>query len=235
MANKTNDKQGWCKLKIPERKASFEAIESDELTKAYARMNNMPHFVAIRQLFVGELKKMGPFGTLVDVGCGPGSLLKFIAKRFPSLKLAGCDLSQDMLDRARENLANYDIKFVLGSSDKMPFEDCSVNFIVSTMSLHHWNDPIGGFNELNRVLSNGGKFLLMDVRRDAPAFMYWLIRNVAKLFIPYAIKNINEPLGSFLASYTIDELRQMMKKTPFTGFKVEKGFGWSYVSATKKA
>lgn len=229
----SNEVDFGIKMKTPERKASFEAIESDSLTKAYARLNNLPHFALIRHIFVNRLKKMKPKGTLVDVGCGPGNLLKVIAGKLPSLRLIGCDLSQDMLDRAKENLAKLDVEFVLGSSNKMPFGDGSINFIVSTMSLHHWDDPIGSFIEFYRVLSKDGQFLLMDVRRDSPALIYFLIKTAAKLFIPKEISQINEPLGSFLASYSIDELKQMMKKTNFKQIKVEKGFCFSFVYAAK--
>ena len=48
----------------------------------------------------------------------------------------------------------------------LPFPDASLDLVVSTLSLHHWDDPVPIFNEVARVLRPGGAFLLFDLRRD---------------------------------------------------------------------
>ena len=42
--------------------------------------------------------------TLLEVGCGTGHNLKFLASHFPNLKLFGVDISPDMLRVASRNL-----------------------------------------------------------------------------------------------------------------------------------
>ena len=72
--------------------------------------------------------------------------------------------------------------------------------VVSTLSLHHWPDPKQALEEIHRVLKPGGQFLIFDLRRDARRFVYWLLR-FAKIFVvPAAIRRVNEPVGSALAS-----------------------------------
>ena len=42
--------------------------------------------------------------TILDAGCGPGNSTEVLARRWPSARLTGVDLSEDMLKAARERL-----------------------------------------------------------------------------------------------------------------------------------
>ena len=109
--------------------------------------------------------------------------------------------------------------------------------VVSTFSLHHWADPRGAFLEIHRVLKPGGQLLLMDTRRDPRRFFYWLIAfatEVAPSFLhTQALKRINEPMGSVLASYTPPELEKLMSETPFVKRAVKGGTGWLFLWGQK--
>ena len=58
---------------------------------------------------------------LVDIGCGNGAFLEMFHKLSPGTKLAGLDLSHEMVLRSRERLPEADI--TEGDAEKMPFED----------------------------------------------------------------------------------------------------------------
>jgi hypothetical protein len=60
-----------------------------------------------------------------------------------------------------------------------------------------------------------------------------LLRFGQALIVPHALRKVNEPLGSLLASYSAAELKGMMEKTPFEEYKVTGGVGWAYVWARK--
>jgi ubiquinone/menaquinone biosynthesis C-methylase UbiE len=142
------------------RKVSFEAIEDPEVVKAYDRISRMPQFSVLRRMFVSELEKNTPSGTLIDVGCGPGYLVAKIAKEIPNLHIIGVDVSDEMMAEASRNSASLGfserVEFRRGDSLKLPFEEDSVDNVVSTLSLHHWADPKGAFQEMYRVLKPGG-------------------------------------------------------------------------------
>jgi len=223
------------------RKVSFEGIEDPEVVKAYDRVSRTPQFGELRRMFVSELKKHSPAGTLVDVGCGPGYLIAKIAKEMPNLKIIGVDVSDEMLAAALRNLDHLGfrerVEFRVGDSSKLPFQDGSVDNIVSTVSLHHWADPKAAFLEFYRVLKPGGQLLLEDFRRDPRRLFYWLIAfgtKVAPSFLhTQALRRLNEPMGSLLASYTPSELKAIMSGIPFAESSVKGGMGWLFLWSRK--
>lgn len=232
---------GSFRLKIP-RRISFQGIEDPQAAEAYDRISRMPQFGLIRRSFVKKLKKYAVEGTIIDVGCGPGYLLQVIAKEIPKSRLIGIDISREMIERARANfnLIGYEgrIEFKQGSASDLPFDDSTQDFVVSTGSLHHWADPQSAFNEIYRVLRPGGQMLILDLRRDARRWLLWLLwfaQNIALRIIGAgALRKINEPMGSLLASYTNQEIEEMMLKTPFDDFKIEGKLGWIYIWGKKK-
>jgi ubiquinone/menaquinone biosynthesis C-methylase UbiE len=232
---------GSFRLKIP-RRASLEGIEDPKAAEAYDRISRMPQFGLIRRSFVKKLKKYAVEGTITDVGCGPGYLLQVIAKELPRNRLVGVDISKEMVEKARANFRSKGYgrraEFKQGSADNLPFDEGTQDFVVSTLSLHHWADPQSAFDEIYRVLKPGGQMLILDMRRDARRLFLWLLRfaqNVAlRLLGLNAIRRINEPTGSLLASYTSEEIEKIMKKTSFSDYKIEGKLGWMYIWGKKK-
>lgn len=223
------------------RRVSFEGIEDAEVVRAYDRVSRTPQFGALRRMFVSELRKHDPIGTLVDVGCGPGYLIAKIAKEIPNLHIIGVDISGEMLAAASRNLNQLGfrerVEFRRGDSLNLPFENDSVDNIVSTMSLHHWANPKGAFHEIYRVLKPGGQLLLMDMRRDPRRLFYWLIAFATKVAPSFlhtqALRRVNEPMGSLLASYTPSELESLLLEIPFAKKSARGGIGWLFLWSKK--
>lgn len=231
---------GMTRLRVP-RKVGFEGIEDPAVAEAYDRLSRLPQFAMFRRGFVGELKGHSPKGTIVDVGCGPGYLLAAIGKEFPGSPLVGVDISQEMVDTARRNLASRGMggraEFRQGEAASLPFEGSSQDFLVSTLSLHHWSDPKKALEEFYRVLKPGGGVLVMDLRRDPRRIFYWLILFAQKVALRAMgmgiMARINEPSGSLLSGYTTQELEAIVRGTPFEEFGVDGRFGWLYLWCRK--
>lgn len=99
--------------------------------------------------------------ALLDIGTGPGILLRELHRARPDLRLVGVDLAADMVDLARRNLGD---RAELHAADvaALPFEDGRFDLVVSTYSSHHWGDPQAGAAEIARVLQSGGRLLNYD-------------------------------------------------------------------------
>ena len=172
-------------------------------------------------------------GILVDVGCGTGYFIETIARSFPNLCLVGVDISEEMVQEASKNLSSLRIanqlSFRQGDIQELPFENSSLDFIVSTLSLHHWAEPKQAIQEINRILKPGGQFLIFDLRRDSRRIFYWLLRFAQTFILPSAIRRVNEPTSSVLSTYTPVELKGIISQTPFQRWSLKPGFGWLFI------
>jgi len=111
-------------------------------------------------------------GAVLDAGTGPGTLARDIARRFPRVSVAGVDLSPDMIHLAcehayQEHLTDH-VQFTVGNIAHLPYPDRSFALIVSTISMHHWEELEQPFRELYRVLEPGGRLWIYDFRFIPP-------------------------------------------------------------------
>jgi len=105
-----------------------------------------------------------PDSKILDVGTGPGVLLVELAKRRTDLHLTGIDLSADMIVAATRNLDRFGFRTTaqVGDVTNLPFPDGSFDLVVSSLSLHHWDEPEAAVPELARVLRPGGRVQIYD-------------------------------------------------------------------------
>jgi len=222
----------------PSRKPSFEGIEEVRAAQAYDRISKWPQFRILRRLIVRELRRCKPTGILADIGCGPGLLTMLIGQRFPRLKILGLDTAREMITTANMNAISLGfegrIEFREGNIQRLPLPDQTLDFAVSSLSLHHWSQPERGLAEIHRVLKSGGQLLLMDLRRDSRLFFYLLLIFATSIVMPAAMRKINEPLGSVLASYTPIEVKEFFARSPFKEYKVHGGPAWMIIWGRKK-
>ncbi len=106
-------------------------------------------------------------GAVLDVGTGPGVLLAEIARARPDLHVTGIDLSADMVAAAERNTREFArrVRVQAGDVTGLPFAGGTFDLIVTSFSLHHWDDIDAAVPELARVLRPGGRLYVYDFRR----------------------------------------------------------------------
>ena len=129
------------------------------------------------QLVLDEALKYG-FNTWLDVGCGTGALLARFAETNNSVRLFGIDISEEMIKIAQSKLGERATFFVC-DSEKLPFNDISFDLLTCTFSFHHYPNPQAVLLEMQRVLSQYGKLILIDPSPIQP------LRALANLFAPF--------------------------------------------------
>ncbi|NLB52451.1 MAG: methyltransferase domain-containing protein [Syntrophomonadaceae bacterium] len=117
-----------------------------------------------RQMYASVFEKIRssyPFFSLLDVGCGSGTLLAMIKKEFPDIQAAGIDLSEKMIAQAKMLLGS-DILLQAGDVDQMPWPDNTFDLLVCNASFHHYPDPQRSLQEMQRVLKPQGRLVMAD-------------------------------------------------------------------------
>lgn len=100
---------------------------------------------------------------VLDVGCGPGYLLRLLAERCPQAdELVGVDPAPGMISVATAAAEDDRLRFTPGTAERLPFPDGAFDLVVSTTSFDHWADQRAGLGECARVLAPGGRFVLAD-------------------------------------------------------------------------
>ena len=96
------------------------------------------------------------------MGTGTG----FLAILFAEMghKVTGVDLSEGMLEKAKQNADNMGLEIDLfhGDAENLPFEDCSFDLVVNKYLLWTLQEPACAVCEWKRVLKPGGMIFAID-------------------------------------------------------------------------
>ena len=109
--------------------------------------------------FAYGLPHLRPDMTILDVGCGPGTITADIARLVAPGRAIGVDLEPAVLDQARQHAAELgvtNIDFQLGDGYALDFPDESFDLTHAHMVLHHVTDPVAVLAEMRRVTRPGG-------------------------------------------------------------------------------
>lgn len=120
----------------------------------YYRLSN-PH-VAWGQPVLDRLPLRGD-ETVLDAGCGAGRVTADLLARLPNGRVIALDISANMLDEARERLADAGDRVTFIRADLQEFElPQPVDAIFSTAALHWVHDHPRLFASLFNALKPGG-------------------------------------------------------------------------------
>lgn len=121
---------------------------------------------ALREKMVG-LARLRPGETVLDVGCGTGTLAIAAKQSVGSGgKVYGIDASPEMIARAtrKAGKAGLGIEFRNANIEALPFQEAQFDVVLSTLMLHHLPRQVreNGLREIRRVLKPGGRVLVVD-------------------------------------------------------------------------
>ena len=117
---------------------------------------------------------------ILDVGSGAGQIAKHLLKYTdPDTRITCCDLSPEMLRRARNRLKSDVPSHVAADLSNLPFADESFDCITCGYVLEHLPEAKPGLAEMSRVLRPGGRMLLLtteDNLSGAWTSRFWCCR-----------------------------------------------------------
>jgi SAM-dependent methyltransferase len=106
-------------------------------------------------------------GKVLDIGCGSGQFIGILIQSLGSFdSVTGLDVDESVLREAGKMFNGEAFRFIKGSSQSLPFEEGSFDFVAISKALHHVEDNRQTLDEMKRILKQGGYFLINEMIRD---------------------------------------------------------------------
>jgi ubiquinone/menaquinone biosynthesis C-methylase UbiE len=144
---------------------------------------------------------------VLEIGCGCGSEAERFVRAgayYTAVDLTNAALS---ITRRRFELANLEGRFVQGDAENLPFPDSSFDFVYSHGVLHHTPDTPRAIREVHRVLSPGGRAVIMLYYRDS--FNYHVNLGIVRRLRAYLLRT---ELGIKLSRAIFGETEQDLRR-----------------------
>ncbi|MDA1258827.1 MAG: methyltransferase domain-containing protein [Chloroflexi bacterium] len=119
------------------------------------------------------LPQLRPGMSLLDIGCGPGSITAGLANAVAPGRTVGVDSSRAAVERAvadAESAGLANIEYKTADAYGLPFSDGSFDVAHMHQLLQHLSDPALAVQEALRVLAPGGVFGVTEVDWGTAAF-----------------------------------------------------------------
>ena len=118
-----------------------------------------------------------PRPVMIDLGCGPGLLLRDLGQRYPNATLYGYDVTPAMIAYGQQlSYAGAKPTFALHdvTTQPLPHDTGRVHLVSMSSVLHVLDEPLPVLVEIRRVLAPGGVFVLHDwIRQPLAVYLAW--------------------------------------------------------------
>ena len=182
---------------------------------------------ALRGSLLKEIERQGLRSfSILDVGAGSGELLRVAAKwardTDRTASLVGLELNERSSQAILEESAAFpEITSVQASGLKLPFPDAAVDYVISSLTLHHFDDEgaVSILREMGRVARRG--VFVIDLHRNPMAYFFYT--TLGHIILHNRLLREDGAL-SILKSFTPDELDKLGRQAGLKNVTVEKHF-----------
>jgi phosphatidylethanolamine/phosphatidyl-N-methylethanolamine N-methyltransferase len=185
------------------RTLSVTAVETDFVAGVYEKLASTYDWVFGPTLHAGRLQAMqrmaiSPKDRILEVGVGTGINLALYPK---DCQLTGIDLSEGMLEKAHERVAEKamrNVRLLQMDATSLTFEDDSFDIVYAPYLISVVPDPVAVAREMRRVCRPGGRIIILNHFRSSNPIMSWGERLLSPLTIHIGFK-MDLDLPGFLA------------------------------------
>jgi SAM-dependent methyltransferase len=122
-------------------------------------MDRMERMLGAFTPYLLDAARIKPEDRVADIGCGGGETTRQAARRAARGRLLGVDVSQQLIDRARElTLVRWhNVRFERADAQRHRFGEGSFEVVLSRFGVMFFDDPSAAFANLGRALRPGGR------------------------------------------------------------------------------
>jgi len=162
------------------------------------------------------IANLQPGQVALDLGSGGGFDVFIAARKVGSEgKSIGIDMTAEMISKARTSIPKFtektglsNVEFRLGEIEHIPAADSSVDVVISNCVINLSTDKQQVWNEIARVLKNGGKACISDLA-------------LKKVPPEEIMKSVAARVGCVAGAVLIDHTMEMIKQAGLSDIKIE--------------
>jgi len=163
---------------------------------------------------------------IVDVASGTGDLAIAMARRLPSARILGIDLSEGMLEigrrKAAEAVPDAAVSFMTGDCLDLPLADASADVVTVAYGVRNFADIAGGYREMLRVLRPGGMLAVLELSVPTSPLVRPLYNFYTKRIIPAAGRVVSHDTSAY--SYLPESIAAVAQGREMLALMEEAGF-----------
>ena len=218
-------------------KGTYTAEEYEGCLVELRRVNEwLGDVKVLRETLFTEIARAGLESfSVLDVGAGSGELLRVTAgwarETNRKAKLFGLELNQRSARAILDESGDFpEISSVQASGLVLPFPDHSVDYIIQSLTLHHFDDKgaVGILREMGRVAARG--IFVIDLHRNPVA--YYFYTTIGRLILHNRLLREDGAL-SILKSFKPDELEKLGRQAELPNVSIQKLFPSRLVLSAK--
>jgi len=194
------------------RQEEYVAKEFDRAAKSYDESRLVKSLQRRAQTLVIDKMHIEKGMNILDLGCGTGwGTIDIASKLEGTGKVIGLDLSEKMLEQAKQKLAEFtydNVEFRVGSGSSLNYENY-FDYVLSTNAFHHFDDKEEIFSIVWKSLKDNGTFIIQDICDD------YLLMKIVDLAGKVGEK-------AHVGSTTSEGLRNLFLSTGFVNIEVER-------------
>ncbi len=160
--------RGW-RRKVVKMACAHPSVKTDG--------NESEEFSSHRGLKPSEVRSEMP--RILDVATGTGDLAIALARRIPSARITGVDISVNMLaeGRIKVNRSGFSERIALktGDAEALDFPDGAFDVVTVAFGVRNFGDIPAGLREMQRVLKPGGRCFILEFSEPRPTSFFGMV------------------------------------------------------------
>lgn len=164
---------------MPDLKKHFNK-EAENFDKQVQR--NIPCYNQMLEALINAIPDTKENPKILDLGCGTGNITLKVLERFPKAQVTCLDLSENMIEIAKEKLSEYDnVEYVVDDFTQTGLTE-KYDAIISSLALHHIpndREKEEMYKAIYNALTSNGVFYNADVIKASNEYNQKLYNKIA--------------------------------------------------------